>query len=78
MAFSKCPLLNASTATLASRPSRTSRPCLHVPPAFTYPLRPVCSMTSATKFIGGHSDVTAGILAVRGSELADRIYFVQV
>lgn len=35
------------------------------------------SMTSATKFIGGHSDVTAGILAVKGKELADKIYFVQ-
>lgn len=35
------------------------------------------SMTSATKFIGGHSDVMAGILAVRDPALADRIYFVQ-
>jgi len=35
------------------------------------------SMTSATKFIGGHSDVTAGILSVRGKELADKIYFMQ-
>lgn len=35
------------------------------------------AMTSATKFIGGHSDVTAGVLAVRDQELADRIYFVQ-
>jgi len=35
------------------------------------------SMTSATKFIGGHSDVTAGILSVRGEELADRVYFLQ-
>lgn len=35
------------------------------------------SMTSATKFIGGHSDVTAGILAVRDKELADKIYFLQ-
>ncbi|KAI3436663.1 hypothetical protein D9Q98_006079 [Chlorella vulgaris] len=35
------------------------------------------AMTSATKFIGGHSDVTAGILAVRDPALADRVYFVQ-
>jgi cystathionine beta-lyase len=35
------------------------------------------SMTSATKFIGGHSDVTAGVLVVRGRELGERIYFVQ-
>jgi cystathionine beta-lyase len=35
------------------------------------------SMTSATKFIGGHSDVTGGVLAVRDPELAQRLYFVQ-
>lgn len=35
-------------------------------------------MTSATKFIGGHSDVTAGLLAVRDEQLAKRIYFTQV
>ena len=36
------------------------------------------SMTSATKFIGGHADLTAGILSVRGTVLAQRIAFVQV
>eukprot|EP00887_Chlorella_sp_A99_P002653 scaffold6.g2653.t1 len=35
------------------------------------------SMTSATKFIGGHSDVTAGILVVHDPGLADRLYFLQ-
>jgi len=35
------------------------------------------SMTSATKFIAGHSDVTGGILSVRGEELAKKIYFLQ-
>jgi cystathionine beta-lyase len=34
-------------------------------------------MTSATKFIGGHSDVTAGILAVADKDLGDRIFFYQ-
>eukprot|EP00191_Tetraselmis_sp_GSL018_P003381 CAMPEP_0177610046 /NCGR_PEP_ID=MMETSP0419_2-20121207/19517_1 /TAXON_ID=582737 /ORGANISM="Tetraselmis sp., Strain GSL018" /LENGTH=812 /DNA_ID=CAMNT_0019105219 /DNA_START=292 /DNA_END=2727 /DNA_ORIENTATION=- len=34
-------------------------------------------MTSATKFIGGHSDVTAGILTVKGEELAGRLAFFQ-
>ena len=33
------------------------------------------SMTSATKFIAGHSDVTGGILAVKGETLAEEIYF---
>lgn len=32
---------------------------------------------SATKFIGGHSDVIGGLVAVRGEELAGRIYAVQ-
>ena len=35
------------------------------------------SMTSATKFIAGHSDVTGGILAVKGETLAEEIYFHQ-
>ena len=35
------------------------------------------NMTSATKFIGGHSDVTAGILAVKGEETAQRVAFYQ-
>lgn len=32
---------------------------------------------SATKFLGGHSDVVAGLVAVRDEELARRIYAVQ-
>lgn len=32
---------------------------------------------SATKFIGGHSDVIAGLVAVKGPELARRVYSVQ-
>lgn len=36
------------------------------------------SMTSGTKYIGGHGDVTLGMLAVRGAELAKRVYFLQV
>lgn len=36
------------------------------------------AMTSATKFISGHSDVTGGLLAVRDMDLAKRIYFLQV
>lgn len=35
------------------------------------------SMTSATKFIAGHSDVTGGLLACNGEELGKRIYFHQ-
>lgn len=36
------------------------------------------SMTSATKFLNGHSDIMGGILSVKGPELAKRIYFTQV
>jgi cysteine-S-conjugate beta-lyase len=36
------------------------------------------SMVSGTKFVGGHSDITAGLLAVKGKELAGRVYFLQV
>ncbi|GGA73111.1 bifunctional cystathionine gamma-lyase/homocysteine desulfhydrase [Ornithinibacillus halotolerans] len=32
---------------------------------------------SATKYIGGHSDVVAGLVAVQSDELADRIHFLQ-
>ena len=49
-------------------------------PIFQQPLElgaDIC-MTSATKFIGGHSDVTGGFLSVKGADLAKRIYFVQV
>lgn len=32
---------------------------------------------SATKFIGGHSDVLGGLVVVKGRELCKRVYFVQ-
>jgi cystathionine beta-lyase len=35
------------------------------------------SMTSGTKYIGGHGDITLGMLAVKGEELAKRVYFLQ-
>jgi cystathionine beta-lyase len=35
------------------------------------------SMTSATKFINGHSDVMAGTVAVKGATLAARVAFLQ-
>jgi len=34
-------------------------------------------MHSATKYLGGHSDVVAGALVVRDPDLADRLYFIQ-
>jgi len=48
-------------------------------PVFQSPLALGCdiSMTSATKFVAGHSDVTAGILSVKGDELAEAVYFLQ-
>lgn len=32
---------------------------------------------SATKYLAGHSDVSAGAVIAKGQELADRVYFVQ-
>ena len=34
-------------------------------------------MHSATKYLGGHSDVVMGSLVVKEKELADRLYFIQ-
>ena len=34
-------------------------------------------MHSATKFLGGHSDLISGILVTDNSKLADRLYFIQ-
>jgi len=34
-------------------------------------------MHSATKYLGGHSDVILGLLAVRDQELAERLYYIQ-
>lgn len=34
-------------------------------------------MHSATKYIGGHSDLLGGVLVVREKELRDRLYFIQ-
>lgn len=34
-------------------------------------------MHSATKYLGGHSDVVMGLLAVKDKEVADQLYFIQ-
>ena len=34
-------------------------------------------MHSATKYLGGHSDVVMGALAVKSKDLADKLYFIQ-
>lgn len=34
-------------------------------------------MHSATKYLGGHSDVVLGLLAVKDKDLADKLYFLQ-
>jgi len=48
-------------------------------PALTRPLELGADivMHSATKYIGGHSDVLGGALVVKDPELFDRLYFVQ-
>ena len=34
-------------------------------------------MHSATKYLGGHSDVVMGALIVKDKSLADKLYFIQ-
>jgi cystathionine gamma-lyase len=48
-------------------------------PVYTRPLElgADISMHSATKYIGGHSDVLGGALIVRDKELYDRLYYIQ-
>ncbi|REK19589.1 MAG: PLP-dependent transferase [Planctomycetota bacterium] len=48
-------------------------------PALTRPLELGADivMHSATKYIGGHSDLLGGVLAVRDAELAERLHFAQ-
>jgi cystathionine beta-lyase/cystathionine gamma-synthase len=48
-------------------------------PALTRPLELGADivMHSATKYLGGHSDVLGGVLVVRDKELFDRLYFTQ-
>ena len=48
-------------------------------PVFTRPLELGADivMHSATKYLGGHSDVLAGMLVVGNQELYDRLYFIQ-
>jgi cystathionine gamma-lyase len=48
-------------------------------PALTRPLELGADivMHSATKYIGGHSDLLGGALAVRDKELFERLYFIQ-
>ncbi len=49
------------------------------PPVLTRPLELGADivMHSATKYLGGHSDLMGGVLAVRDPELYDELYFVQ-
>ena len=48
-------------------------------PALTRPLELGANivMHSATKYVGGHSDLLGGALVVREKELFDRLYFIQ-
>lgn len=48
-------------------------PCLQQPIRFGADI----VMHSATKYLGGHSDVVVGALVVRDDELADKLYFIQ-
>ncbi len=53
--------------------------CTFATPVLTRPLELGADivMHSATKYIGGHSDLLGGALVLRDKELRDRLYFIQ-
>ena len=78
------PLLELSDIKLISDLCKTNNIYLAVDNTFMSPYgqRPLnlgadIVMHSATKFIGGHSDLIAGALITSNSELAERLYFIQ-
>lgn len=78
------PLLNIVDIAAIAAQCRKHRILLAVDNTFATPYlqRPLTLgadivMHSATKYLGGHSDVVAGVLAVNDKDLADRLYFVQ-
>ena len=78
------PMLNVIDIEAASKIARSNNILLAVDNTFATPYlqRPLdlgadIVMHSATKYLGGHSDVVMGALVVKNDELADRLYFLQ-
>ena len=78
------PMMNVIDIKAASKLARTHNLLLAVDNTFATPYlqKPLdlgadIVMHSATKYLGGHSDVVVGALVVNDAELADKLYFLQ-
>ena len=78
------PMMNIIDIEAVSKVARKHKLLLAVDNTFATPYlqRPLelgadIVMHSATKYLGGHSDVVMGGLVVKDKELADRLYFIQ-
>ena len=78
------PMMNIIDIKAVSKVAKKHKLLLAVDNTFATPYlqRPIelgadIVMHSATKYLGGHSDVVMGALIVKDKELADRLYFIQ-
>lgn len=78
------PMLNVIDIVAASKIAKANNIMLAVDNTFATPYlqRPLdlgadIVMHSATKYLGGHSDIVMGALVVKDDELAERLYFLQ-
>ena len=78
------PMMNIIDITAVSKVAQKHKALLAVDNTFASPylqqplnLGADIVMHSATKYLGGHSDVIAGGLVVKEKSLADRLYFIQ-
>lgn len=78
------PMMNIIDIEAMSRLAKKAGALLVVDNTFATPYlqRPIemgadIVMHSATKYLGGHSDVVLGTLAVKDREVADKLYFIQ-
>ena len=78
------PMMNIIDIKVCSRVAKTHKIFLAVDNTFATPylqqpldLGADIVMHSATKYLGGHSDVVMGALVVKDKALADRLYFIQ-
>ena len=78
------PMMNIIDIEAASKIAKKHRILLGVDNTFATPylqlpldLGADIVMHSATKYLGGHSDVVMGALVVKDKKLADRLYFIQ-
>lgn len=78
------PLLNIIDIKTVAKIANSNRLILAVDNTFATPylqlpleLGAHIVMHSATKYLGGHSDVVMGVLILKDKELADKLYFIQ-